>query len=285
MRAGRGSRTAVWVSAWRGLGGFQRPLVSHDPVAKRLVPVPYRWLLEAAERAPQLTGAALALADTASLGLTFHLPFRTRAIDEAIDQEVTRSVAPATQLVLLGAGLDARAYRLPSLAETTVFEIDHPATQAEKRLRTERLEPLARRVVHVAVDFTRHALGERLADAGHDRARPSVVVWEGVTMYLERPAIETTLRALREACAPGSCLLVTYYDAHRSPMRELAHPLFRLVGEPLVTRFSPVAIGALLAEHGFAVESDEGDEEWSARFLGRRAKLPMTERLVRARRA
>jgi methyltransferase (TIGR00027 family) len=259
-------------------------MVSHDPVAKRLVPAPYRWLLETAERLPRVTGAALAAADAATLGLSWHLPFRTRAIDEAIDEEVGGATA-ATQLVLLGAGLDARAYRLPSLANATVFEVDHPATQADKRLRTDRLEPLARGVVHVAVDFARHALGERLADAGHDRSRPSVVVWEGVTMYLEKPAIDATLSALRDACAPGSCLLVTYYDTEVSRLRELAHPFFRLVGEPLVTRFSQVAMGALLAEHGFAVESDEGDDEWCARWVGRKARIPMTERLVRARRA
>jgi hypothetical protein len=44
-------------------------------------------------------------------------------------------------------------------------------------------------------------------------------------------------------------------------------------------------MGALLAEHGFAVESDESDDEWSARWVGRPARVSMTERLVRARRA
>ena len=58
---------------------------------------------------------------------------RTIAIDDAV------RARPAPQLVILGAGLDTRAWRLPELAGTAVFEVDHPASQQDKRDRIGRL--------------------------------------------------------------------------------------------------------------------------------------------------
>ena len=55
---------------------------------------------------------------------------RTRVIDDALRDFVAGG---GRQLVLLGAGYDCRALRLPELAELRVFEVDHPATQAHKR--------------------------------------------------------------------------------------------------------------------------------------------------------
>jgi methyltransferase (TIGR00027 family) len=50
---------------------------------------------------------------------------RTRLIDDL----VTDARSSIGQLVILGAGFDSRAWRLPGLEEVTVFEVDHPATQ------------------------------------------------------------------------------------------------------------------------------------------------------------
>jgi methyltransferase (TIGR00027 family) len=55
---------------------------------------------------------------------------RTRLIDEAITASVDDKV---TQVVILGAGFDSRAYRLPALRRALVFEVDHPDTQRAKR--------------------------------------------------------------------------------------------------------------------------------------------------------
>lgn len=52
---------------------------------------------------------------------------RTIAIDDAIREGST------VRLVILGAWLDARAWRMNELAGTVAFEVDHPATQADKR--------------------------------------------------------------------------------------------------------------------------------------------------------
>jgi methyltransferase (TIGR00027 family) len=224
----------------------------------------------------------LGIATIVSGGLIRHLPMRTRAIDDALTESIASG---ARQVILLGAGLDARAHRLEALESCTVFEVDHPDTQTEKRRAVRNLPILARKVRYVTVNFERDDLSRALRDAGHSPSEPSAIVWEGVTMYLEVPAIEATLRTVAELSAKGSRLMVTYQDMTRPPGWQLVRPVFSLVGEPLRTNFEPVEMNALLARHGFEVTSDEGDPEWSERFFAKTPRLSVSERLATARRA
>jgi methyltransferase (TIGR00027 family) len=201
------------------------------------------------------------------------MALRTRAIDDAIETAVRNG---AHQLVLLGAGLDARAWRMESLRDCAVFEVDHPSTQAYKRTRIGALQPLARALFFVDVDFERHDLAERLAAWGHDATEPSIFVWEGVTMYLTHEAIEATLSAVARVAIAGSVLAMTYQSGRQFATLAL---LTRLVGEPFRTRFEPEEVRRLLSGHGFSVTSDESDAEWGDRYLSQRIDLRM-ERLA-----
>ena len=111
---------------------------------------------------------------------------RTVAIDEAV------RAAASPQVVILGAGLDGRAWRMQELRDVTVFEVDHPDSQRVKRARVSALQQVARDVRFVPVDFTRDRLDDALAAAGHDATRPTTWIWEGVVMYLELADIEAT---------------------------------------------------------------------------------------------
>ena len=135
---------------------------------------------------------------------------RTIAIDEA---RARRAASP--QVVILGAGLDGRAWRMPELRDVTVFEVDHPDSQREKQARAAALPRIAREVRFVPVDFTHDRLDDALAAAGHDPARPTTWIWEGVVMYLERADIEATLRVIQRRSAPGSHLVVLYLAGGR----------------------------------------------------------------------
>jgi methyltransferase (TIGR00027 family) len=281
MRKGWSSQTAILVSAWRGLGAFDSPSVSHDPIAKVLVPQPWRIVLEAAEKRPRLARTAMGVANVLSGGLARHLPMRTRAIDDAVTEAVASG---ARQIVLLGAELDARAHRLEALEDCIVFEVDHPSTQAEKRAAVVDLPVVAREVRYVTVDFSKDDLARALRDAGHMPSKPSAIVWEGVTMYLDVPAIEATLATVAGLSAKGSMLMTTYQDMSRPPGWRLVRPVFALVGEPLRTNFEPRDLEALLAKHGFDVVSDEGDAEWSERMFARTLRRSFSERLATAKR-
>ncbi len=136
------------------------------------------------------------------------------------------------QLVILGAGYDGRAWRMPELAGIKVFEVDHPATQSDKRAHLAELPPATGIVSFVSIDFERESLGAALDRAGHDRSSPTCWIWEGVVMYLTRDAMRATLADIARRSAPGSTLIVNYHTLHR---RLFARLMFRLIGEPQIS--------------------------------------------------
>ncbi|MEI8259783.1 MAG: SAM-dependent methyltransferase, partial [Deltaproteobacteria bacterium] len=181
--------------------------VAPDPVARRLLPPVIShlaWAMPFAWRAPRVTQRALQLL---GLGFLDHVALRTAAIDAALTAAVVGGVA---QVVILGAGLDARAYRMGELSGAVVFEVDHPSTQRYKRRHIAGIAPLAREVRFVTVDFERDDPGALLAASGHDASAATFWLWEGVTPYLRPAAIEATLAMIRARSAPGSIVALTY---------------------------------------------------------------------------
>jgi methyltransferase (TIGR00027 family) len=163
--------------------------------------------------------------------------------------------AASPQVVMLGAGLDGRAWRMPELADAIVFEVDHPDSQRRKRERATSLSPVAREIRFVPVDFTRDRLEEALAAAGHDPARPTTWVWEGVVMYLERADIEATLRVVQARSATRSRLVILYTSP--SLVRRTAGVLLGLVGEPFRSAFTAGQMRVMLADFDFLVSHDD----------------------------
>ena len=134
---------------------------------------------------------------------------RTRHMDDVLLREVADG---ATQVVLLGAGLDSRCYRLrDELGGAALFEVDHPVTAAVK---AERLEAIfggmPEHVNYVHVDFNTQDVGERLAAHGFDPAARSIVLWSGVTPYLEPDGVAESLRWFASGTGPGSAICFDY---------------------------------------------------------------------------
>src|SRR5262245_53986661 len=128
----------------------------------------------------------------------------------AIDADLRNAAVP--QVVILGAGLDGRAWRMPELVRAVVFEVDHPDTQRQKLQRVAPLTLQAREVRFVPLDFRSGDLAQALESAGHDPRVPTAWIWEGVVMYLYRDEIEKTLSTVETCSAPGSRLLVAYHQ-------------------------------------------------------------------------
>ena len=185
---------------------------------------------------------------------------RTVAIDTAVRDAIATG---ATQLVILGAGYDGRAWRMPELAGVRVFEVDHPATQGDKRAHVSELPPAIGQVSFVAIDFEKESLTDVLDRAGHDRASPTCWIWEGVVMYLTRDAMRATLAGIADRSAPGSTLIVNYHTLHR---RFLARLIFRLIGEPQISAWTPAQMADDMRAVGFVVREDSGMLDWNTRF-------------------
>lgn len=190
---------------------------------------------------------------------------RTAAIDHLLGRAVAQGVQ---QIVLLGAGLDARAHRLSGLEAVRVFEVDHPASQAYKRHKVERLPNTAAEVVYVPVDFERESLTDRLTACHFDAKSPSFWVWEGVTMYLDPAATDATLRAIAALAAPGSRAIATYMIPEplgaASPW---VHRALAILDEPLRGALTPKHLHDMAREADFQVISDGCNSDW-ARDMG-----------------
>jgi methyltransferase (TIGR00027 family) len=144
-----------------------------------------------------------------------------------------------------------------------VFEIDHPATQGNKRATLAQLGA-ASPATYVTWNFEERPmedLPEALAEAGHDRALPTFTVWEGVTMYLSEPAIDASLRAIAEWSLPGHSLLaMTYFAKARLEQPSLVTRAIRTAlsrwGEPWRFGWEPDELPGYLAERGLELADD-----------------------------
>jgi len=280
VKADRASRTAHFVALGRALAdaGLSHVPGFRDPTARVFLSEKGEKSFAKTERAARdgkggvTANAARVMADLIAL--------RTTAIDTAVRDAVAGG---ATQLVILGAGYDGRAWRLNELAGVKVFEVDHPATQGEKRTHVAELPPAKGRVSFVSIDFEREALGTVLDRAGHDRASPTCWIWEGVVMYLTRVAMRSTLAGIADRSAPGSTLILNYHSAHR---RFLASLMFRLIGEPQISAWTREEMAADLRSAGFTVGDDSGMADWNDRFAQGKAKVERASymRLAIARR-
>jgi methyltransferase (TIGR00027 family) len=179
-----------------------------------------------------------------------------------IDDEVTQALEIATQLVLLGAGFDTRAYRLLSAQRVISFELDHPETSRVKQaVLHQEIAKSSKHVRFVPIDFNRQSLSEVLAQPDFDTRRPACFVWEGVTNYLTAEAVDGVLRQIAQA-APGSVLLFTYI--HRDAMdrpetffgaKKLKSKL-QSYGEPWTFGLDPEEVKEYLAARGLRLIKD-----------------------------
>jgi methyltransferase (TIGR00027 family) len=275
--------TALIVSAARGVDHDSSGDVL-DPYAADLLPPIAGRAIRALSGLTSSSPVALAV-DLASFGLVAHVALRTVAIDAEVRRfmEVAdRSVSP--QLLILGAGADSRAHRLEALRGARVFEVDHPDTQAEKQQRAAHLPRLGQ-LTYVPVDFEKDSLEASLVNAGFDRARPTFVIWEGVTMYLTPPAFLGTLEVLRALLAPGSRLAVTYGLPRMSKLlprqaTAIAALGFDILGESLKGLMTAEEMSDRLSNEGYRLVSDSGPNDWARDAGRRRWRSAVLERLA-----
>jgi methyltransferase (TIGR00027 family) len=249
----RASSTAAWVAACRTLGA-RLPRVAQlaqDPFGAAFAPAPVDWLVRHLPR----------LATVPAWPFLLYMQVRTRTIDDVLHRFVADG---GTQVLILGAGYDCRASRFPGeLADAHVFEVDHPATQARKRAVLDRAGAHPSRVTYVGWDFEAQPTSElpaALASLGHDPARPTLTIWEGVTMYLTERAIDETVAAVRALSAPGSPLVLTYFDRHQLDRPTVIQRLLtRFVargGEPFRFGWDPAELSGWMRARGFSLVWD-----------------------------
>jgi methyltransferase (TIGR00027 family) len=198
---------------------------------------------------------------------------RSRYTEEALREAIARGV---TQYVLIGAGLDSYALRIPAVAEhIRIFEIDHPATQAFKTQRIAECNIAVKDSVHfLPADLSQEALGTVLRNSPFDPGELTFFSLLGVTMYLSAEANRATMRAIAKCAAAGSELVFTYIDQEMfSPSVPAVPETFTNMkdevaaqGEPFISGFDPSSLQQNLASVGLSLEEDLSDLELIARY-------------------
>ncbi len=156
-------------------------------------------------------------------GAYYYQIARTKLFDAVLVDRIRSG--DARQLVILGAGYDTRAQRFSSiLADVPTFEVDYPATLARKLEKLQAASPgnPTTGVTYVSADFNKDDWRTKLRDAGFDESVATLVLWEGVCMFVSPAAIDDTFRWTADLPA-GSSILFDYVveGALHSPGRYL----------------------------------------------------------------
>jgi methyltransferase (TIGR00027 family) len=223
--------------------------VIHDPLAERLL-TPWRRMAALALRRWPLTEYGR------SATFSF-LGARTRFFDDAVTAAITAGIG---QVVIIGAGYDARAWRLAD-PRARWFEVDHPATQRDKRRRAP-----AGDVTYVPCDLQHDDLKEVLVGAGFAPDQPAVFIVEGLTMYLAEPETERLFVTLGRLGCEGSRLAANFTGPGGGSVGLASRVVARLIraswwlsGERMTHWGSPAAVAPLLERTGWRlVESLSG---------------------------
>jgi methyltransferase (TIGR00027 family) len=202
------SRTAEWTCLSRAISSLEknRYYKSDDRLALFLLPGFLRQLL----RVPY-TGR-LFMKVVAAQGIYEYVIARTKYIDAVFRQALSNRIP---QILSFGAGFDTRALRFQEeTRHTRIFELDAPATQEAKigQYRKRALD-IPSNVMFVPIDFDRESLPEKLNRAGFKGNEKSLIILEGVVMYLRPQSVDETFRTIQELTAAGSEIVFDYIYA------------------------------------------------------------------------
>jgi methyltransferase (TIGR00027 family) len=261
------SETALGAAVIRALHlEFGDPIVFADRFAGTLVPEKDRervlaHMLELIS--PAEKRAALAMDDRRerSAFILRAIPFTATSLvtyryaEDCLAAALRKGIS---QCVILGAGIDSTALRLPETwPGVRVFEVDHPATQELKKDLVRRLGlKSGDGATFVPVDFEQDDMGGALLAAGFERDRPVFVSWLNVTVYLSQDAVLNALTAISALSAAASELVLDFCGEDMRRLRDggVAR-MFRTaeaLGEPMGGGLSSNWLRGTLSGLGYA---------------------------------
>jgi len=225
MKHGQASRTALGAAGHRAAHqALDEGVVFSDPLALAILGGDADKAIALARERPERRP------------LRFLVALRSRFAEDSAVRAIDKGVR---QILVLGAGLDTFAYRLPPREGLRVFELDHPATQGDKRRRL----ALARiaepaHVAYVAHDFERGSLTEALQAGGLDLGRRAFALWLGVTPYLTEKAVYQTLGELARF-AGGAEVVFDYASPPEAVEDARAREYHRVMAERVAASGEP----------------------------------------------
>ncbi|MCP4427391.1 MAG: class I SAM-dependent methyltransferase, partial [Chloroflexi bacterium] len=132
---------------------------------------------------------------------------RTGYFDSIIDKAKDNT----EQFVVLGAGLDTRAYNDLKDSGLKIFELDQTTTQQLKREYLQKAGIDSAHATFVETDFSQESWFSSLIEAGYDPGKRTIFLWEGVTLYLGEKSVRSALRTVKANTVKGSVIVADMY--------------------------------------------------------------------------
>jgi len=259
-----------------------------DPYSEKILPPVFKFFVMIM-RPPILWNLLMNMREKSTPGVVGGILCRTRYIDDVLINAIKEGIGT---VVNLGAGMDTRAFRIPGIENIQYFELDFPELQKVKRSYIDKkIGELPSNVSLVPIDFSSQDLGEELKKAGCTLSSKTFFIWEGVTQYISREAIDNTLKYVAQA-PTGSKIVFTYVlesfingsyvpdglDSLYKFMLKKKNPLW-------LSGFEPAEINDYLSKYSLSLIEDVGHEEYLERYIkpkGRDLTVMEIERTVLA---
>ena len=199
-------------------------------------------------------------------GMHEHLISRTRYIDDLIEKSTFANIE---QYVILGAGYDSRAHRLKLPSKLKIFEVDQSEVQELKRLRLPDNMPNRESITYVDIDFNHQSLKEQLINVGFDQNKSTIFTLEGVSQYISREALDTTLKEVADLNPnSNSKIFISYvnkllkedskacfgkgYSKPEKAVSFITNSAAKM-GEPWISFYSAEEIESILSQNNFTL--------------------------------
>jgi methyltransferase (TIGR00027 family) len=265
MNEKQSSRTAAGVALVRAIEA-RRPesqRICYDPYARAFVPAISvtisKWVVDAG------------IYERAAPGAMAFVTARERFFDDFLKAGLEKGL---DQVVILGAGYDTRAYRIPGIEKTRVFEVDHPATQQVKLKQLKKVvDPLPAHVTFVPLDFNTQTLAERLPASGFSETGRTLFLWQGVTYFLTSQGVDSTLAFIANHSGPGSAVVFDYFyneilrDTSRPDTKNLRRAA-QVTGEAYMFGIDKGQVEAFMAKRGFRDIRDTPPKDLQRLYFG-----------------
>ncbi len=290
MQKTKAGQTAIGAAAVRTMELFypEEIRLFEDNFAIEFLSRPLRFLI-GLMRFKCIRDAAIKMRERQVPGTLGGIVCRTRYIDDVLRSAIKDGMG---NIVILGAGLDSRPYRIPDINKTRVFEVDLPSIQNFKKKRLIKiLGSLPSHVTYVPLDFNDQTLDETLGQKGFDISKHTFFIWEGVTQYITPEAVESTLEYISKTCL-GSRIVFTYVQKSvidATSTLEGADALMKFTKKakaPWLFGLEPLDIEKSLQQYNLSLIEDVGASYYQEKYLkpmGRNLNVFEIERVVLAK--
>ena len=213
-------------------------------------------------------------------GLHEHLISRTRFIDDLIEKFANKKFE---QYIILGAGYDSRAHRLNLPSGLKIFEVDQSEIQERKLSKLSDDSSNSENITYVSVDFNIQSLKEQLLINGFDKSKSTIFTLEGVSQYITKKALNSTLNELAVLTKnSNSILFISYVNRllRKNPMAcfgkgydkcerkaALIQNLSARSGEPWISLYSSEEIKDLLSQNGYLLKEDKTLADLNSKYF------------------